>query len=697
MKKNRTPPMPWLESKPVAPVTKKPHTIKKHGRRWADPYFWLRNKMDPAVMRTLANENHHFKVEMRPLNKTVKRLYGEMKRRVPPADSTAPAPWGPYEYRSEFRKGAQYRRLVRRLKGAGKSDEVILDENKIARGKKYFALGGLAISPDHRYLAYATDFDGSEKYAIHIRDLERGNELAESLSMSSGSMTWAADSRHLFYVVIDKNLRPYRVYRHERGCPAKTDVLIYEEKDPQQFISVERSCSGEYIFIESHGKVTSEIWYLSAADPRAELRCFAKRTEGHEYSVEHTDDQFFIRSNLRSRNFQVFQTSVHRPLLAQRWKLLGARTGMSVKTDDVYRVGLHAFKEFLVLQERYRGLPQVRILDLASQRSHVIRFPDATFDVEIDRANYEFETETLRLTYSSPVQPTQTLAYHMRLRRFSVLKEERVKGYDPRRYRCERVMVKSHDGARVPLTLLSLRSRKPGGPGYLYGYGSYGYSLPDSFGMMRSALSLVDRDFVYAIAHVRGGAEMGRKWHDDGKFLKKMNTFKDFAACGDFLIRSGLVDKRRLGCAGGSAGGMLVGATMNLRPELFAAVAAHVPFVDVLNTMLDASLPLTPLEYKEWGNPAEKKYFNAIRKYSPYDNVQATELPYLFVTAGLNDPRVTYWEPAKWVARMRELRTSNKMLLFKINTGAGHFGTSGRLSHLLERAEEHAFMLRALS
>lgn len=696
MNKKQSPSKLWLESKPINAVVQKKHTIRKHGLTWSDPYFWLREKSNPAVMRVLEAENDHFKRELRPLKKTVDRLFREMKRRVPPADSSAPAPWGPYEYRSEFRKGAQYRRHLRRLCGS-KKDEIVLDENVIARGKKYFDLGGLTISPDHQHIAYAADFDGSEKYSIRIRNLETGKDSSEQLVMSSGSMIWASDCRHLFYVVIDKNLRPYRVYRHERGRPAKTDVLVFEEKDPQQFVHVSRSSSGQFIFIESHGKITAEIWYLRASDPRADLRCFAKRDEGHEYSVDHAGDRFYILSNLRSRNFQVFETSSHRPLSAKGWRLLDAKTGMSAKTDEVYRVGLHAFKGFLVLQERYRGLPQMRILDLTTQRNHVVHFPDAAYDVDIDGANYEFETDMLRLTYSSPVQPTQTLAYNMKTRRFVVLKEEKVKGYDPRRYRCERVMVKSHDGTRVPMTLLSLRSRKPGGPGYLYGYGSYGYSMPDSFGMIRSALSLVDRGFVYAIAHIRGGSEMGRKWYDDGKFLKKMNTFKDFIACGDHLIRSGLVDKRRLGCAGGSAGGMLVGASMNLRPELFSAVAAHVPFVDVLNTMMDASLPLTPIEYKEWGNPAEKKYFNLIRRYSPYDNVQTGELPYLFITAGLNDPRVTYWEPAKWVARLRERRTNNKMLMFKINTGAGHFGASGRFHHLVEKAEEYAFMLKALS
>lgn len=673
-------------------VRKRENTIRLHGKTWSDPYFWLRDKKNPEVMKVLRNENEHFQSEMKPLKKRVSALYRELKRRVPAADSSVPAKWGPFEYRSEFRKGDEYKRHLRRKIG-DKSWTVYFDQNKAAKGKKYFALGGFDVSDDHRWIAYSSDFDGSEKYSIRMRDLSSGKECRETLLNSSGDCAWAADARHLFYVVIDKNLRPYRIYRHQRGTSPQTDELIFEEKDPQQFLSLSKSSSGDFILIESHGKVTSEIWYLRSADPLGSWTCFEPRREGHEYSLDHGGTRFYVLSNARHQNFELFSApapiaGVH-PRRAQ-WSLV--EKGQSA----IYRTSISVFKDYVVLGERADGLPQYRVLDLKSHRSHTIDFPDAAYEVSLDGGNHEFETNKLRIVYSSPVQPDQVREYDMRNRKQTVLKTQKINGFQRSRYKCERLFVRSHDGVKVPLTVVSRVGRKKSGPGYLYGYGSYGYSMADSFGRFRDAYSLIDRGFVVAIAHIRGGSEMGRHWYESGKYLRKMNTFHDFNACGEFLIRSGRVAKARLGIAGASAGGMLVGAALNLRPDLYGAVAAHVPFVDVLNTMMDKSLPLTPTEFKEWGNPDEKKYFDVIRKYSPYDNVAEREYPPLFVTAGLNDPRVTYWEPAKWVARIREKRTNKNALLFKINMGAGHFGASGRFGHLVEKAEEYAFMLKAL-
>lgn len=676
------------QSPPRAP--KFPQTFKNHKDIRVDDYFWLRDRKHPDTMKYLNAENKYFESHMKPLQKLKTKLFKEMKSRIKENDSTVPALEGNFLYSSKFKKGKQYAIHVRKPKNGG-AEKVILDGNTLAKGKKYFQLSGMDLAPNENILAYGVDFDGSERYSVHFKDLKTGKNLSEVLKNSSGSCEWAKDNQSLFYVVLDANLRPYRVYRHTLGENSKKDTLIFEEKDPQQFISLYQSESKDYIYIHSGGKITSEVWYLRADDPHGEFKCIEPRREGLEYTVMDRLGEFWILTNYKAQNFQVMKTSVNKTA-RKYW------TSVFKNSDKILRDEIHVFADYLVISEREAGLPQIRIYDFNKKKDHLISFADKAYEVAVAAGNREYSTQVLRISYSSPITPDSIIEYDMKSRKSKVLKVKEVKGHKTANYTCERVWIKSHDGVKVPMTLVYRKGfkRNSEAPGYLYGYGSYGMSIPDSFPARRDVFRLIDRGFVYALAHPRGGSEMGRSWYEDGKFLKKKNTFKDFIACADYLIKNKWVAKDKLAACGGSAGGMLMGACMNMRPELFSVIAAHVPFVDVINTMFDKDLPLTQTEYKEWGNPEDKKYYHYIKSYSPYDNVERKAYPHLFVTCGLNDPRVTYWEPAKWVAKLRELKTDSHSLIFKTNMGAGHFGVSGRFDHLWEQAEEYAFILNAL-
>ncbi|QDK38727.1 S9 family peptidase [Bdellovibrio sp. NC01] len=667
-------------------ASKHPTTFKNHGDTRVDDYFWLRDKNHPETMPYLHAENAYFQSVMKPLQAFKNKLFKEMKARIKENDSSVPAPDGSYLYTTKFKKGKQYAIHTRKPKKGGR-EVVILDGNVVAKGKKYFALASMHISAEENTLAYAVDFDGSERHTIHFKNLKSNKILKDTLLNSSGNGMWAADGMTYFYVVLDANLRPFQVWRHTLGEDVKNDVLVYEEKDAQFFVGVEKSESEDMLYIHTGGKITTEVWYLSAHEPHGHFKCIEPRKEGIEYSVTDREGEFWVHTNYKATNFQIMKTSLQKPG-RKNWKTF-------IKNSDaILRTGLMMFKDFMVITEREGGLPQIRIYDFTKKKDHLVSFADKAYDVSLG-ANREFETEALRISYSSPITPDSVIEYNMKTRKSKTLKTKEVKGHKKANYVCERVWVKSHDGVKVPLTLVYRKGLKKNGkaPGYLYGYGSYGMSIPDAFPARRDVFRLIDRGFVYALAHPRGGSEMGRYWYEDGKFLKKKNTFLDFNACGDYLIKSGLVAKDKLAACGGSAGGMLMGACMNMRPDLYSAIAAHVPFVDVINTMFDKDLPLTQIEYKEWGNPADKKYYKYMKSYSPYDNVEAKAYPTLFVTCGLNDPRVTYWEPAKWVSKLRELKTDSNTLVFKTNMGAGHFGVSGRFDHLWEQAEEYAFIM----
>lgn len=671
---------------PMAP--KHPKTFKNHKDVRVDDYFWLRDKKHPDTMKYLNAENKYFENHMKPLQKLKTKLFKEMKSRIKENDSTVPAPDGNYLYSSKYKKGKQYSIHVRKPKKGG-TEKVIFDGNVIAKGKKYFHLSNLDLAYDENLLAYGVDFDGSERYSVHFKNLKTGKKLSEVIQNSNGSCVWAKDSQTFFYVALDANLRPYQVYRHTMGENPKKDKLVFEEKDSQYFVSLYQSESKDYIYIHTGGKVTSETWLLRADEPHGKFKCFEPRKENLEYNVMDRDGEFWIHTNYKATNFQIMKTSLKKTG-RKHWKTFFKGS------DKVLRQGLSVFADYLVISEREGGLPQIRIYDFKKKKDHLISFSDKAYDVSMGGGNREYHTDVLRIAYSSPITPDSIIEYNMKTRKSKVLKTKEVKGHKKSNYVCERVWVKSHDGVKVPLTLVYKKGFKKNSKaaGYLYGYGSYGANIPDAFPVSRDVFRLIDRGFVYALAHPRGGSEMGRSWYEDGKFLKKKNTFKDFIACGEYLIKNNWVAQDKLAACGGSAGGMLMGACMNMRPDLFKAIAAHVPFVDVINTMLDKDLPLTQIEYKEWGNPEEKKYYKYMKSYSPYDNVEKKAYPHLFVTCGLNDPRVTYWEPAKWVAKLRELKTDSNTIIFKTNMGAGHFGASGRFDHLWEQAEEYAFILK---
>ncbi len=673
---------------PQAP--KIPHKMVKHGDVRIDNYFWLRERENPETMKYLKSENAYFEAYMAPLKKLKERLVKEMKSRIKEDDSSVPAPHGEWLYYRRFKKDQQYAVELRRPKSVKGKEQVLLDGNAVARGKKYSRLIGQTVSHNHNIFAYAGDFDGSERYTIYFKDLMTNEMMRDKINNSSGSYLFANDNKTVFYAVLDENLRPYRVYKHTLSTNMKKDVLVFEEKDSKHFVNLSKSASDNFIFIESHGQITSEVWYIDAHNPSLSPRCIQPRIEGLEYDVEHGGDYFWVRTNHKAINFRIMRAELADPVL-KNWK------EFIPHNPKIMITSVNLTKGYIITTQRENGLPQIRIDDLESGKSHIVDFFDSAYMVSVHPDNFEYDTKVLRMNYASPITPPCVIDYDMETRQSQVMKTTFIKGHKKTNYICERVLVKGHDGTEVPLVLTYKKGLKKDSrnPTYLYGYGSYGMSIPNDFPnpAIYDTYRLVDRGFIHAVAHIRGGGEMGRRWYEDGKFLKKMNTFKDFISCAEYLKSSGYCANDKLAMAGRSAGGMLVGACMNLRPDLFNVVVAGVPFVDVVNTMLDKDLALTQLEYEEWGNPEKRNYYRYIKSYSPYDNVKKTVYPPVFVTGGLNDPRVTYWEPAKWVAKLRELKTDKNTLVFKTNMESGHFGATGRFDRLGPCAEEYAFIL----
>lgn len=684
-----------LVSEPIAPEV--PHTHEKFGDKRNDEFFWMQNKSDPKVIAHLKRENAYFEKKMQPLTGLKKKLFKEMKSRHLENESSYPYKDGNYEYWIEFKKGLKYARRLRKNIFSNRK-EVYFDENLEAKGHDYFSLGSLSFAPDQTTLAYCIDVAGDEIYNFRFRSFssqpQKNSDSAKSevLRNCSSYHAWSKDSRYFFYVKLDHKQRPYQVYRHLIGSSPKKDKLIFHEKDPQFFVSIENSLSGEFIYINSGSMITSETWYLRSQEPTEEFRCIQERKEGIEYSIQDRQENFWMLTNAKAQNFKLMIAPI---------EFNGKRkwTVFQKEVSSNYLESFLILNSYLILSERILGLPQIRIYDLnlKTKKSKLLKFPDEVYNVSLG-ANPDFYADFIRLQYSSPVTPSSVIDYNLNTLQSSIRKTTQVTGHNAKNYICKRVWVKSHDQVKVPMTLVykkSLRLDK-NTPAYLYGYGSYGSVIPDAFPARRDVFRLIDRGFVYALAHIRGGAEMGRHWYENGKFLKKKNTFKDFIACAEYLIKNKYTNPKKLTIAGGSAGGMLVGACANMRPDLFQNVVAHVPFVDVLTTMLNKDLLLTQIEYKEWGNPEDKKYYHYMKDYSPYDNVTAKNYPNFFVTAGLNDPRVTYWEPMKWVARLRKTKLDKNIILFKTNMGAGHFGVTGRFDHFWETAEEYAFIIGQL-
>ncbi|MCB9993405.1 MAG: S9 family peptidase [Hyphomicrobiaceae bacterium] len=678
---------------------KRQHNSTHHGVERQDPYFWLRADNwqevmhDPDVLpqdiRTyLEAENAYFEAEFETPNAALSEtIYKEIRGRMKEDDSGVPSPDGPYAYNSKMAEGKQYPILVRTPR-AGGEETVLIDCNVEAEGSDYFGFGGAAHDETHRLLAWSADRKGSEFFTIRVRDLDTGTELPDIIEKSSGGAVWTHDSTAFLYVEQDQNHRPYRVRKHVLGTEQADDPILYTESDSGFFVAVGETHSRQFLLIEAHDHQTSEV-YLLDANAATGPRLVEPRKVGREYSVEEADGVLFIHTNEgNAEDFKIVTAPAAEPGVRNWTDLVPHREGVLILSSFV-------IKGRLIRLERADGLPRIIIRDLASGAEEPIAFEEEAYALGVS-AGYEFDTDTIRFTYSSPTTPTQVYDYNCGTSERTLRKEQEVpSGHNPHDYVARRIHARAPDGEEVPVTLLHRAATKLDGsaPCLLYGYGSYGMSMPAGFSI--STLSLVDRGFVYAIAHIRGGEEKGRHWYREGRGMKKQNTFTDFIAVADHLAEAKLVDGKRIIAQGGSAGGMLMGAVTNMRPDRFEGIIAQVPFVDVLNTMLDDSLPLTPPEWPEWGNPiTSKEAYDYIASYSPYDNIGAKDHPAIFALAGLTDPRVTYWEPAKWVAKLREHKTDTNPLYLRTNMGAGHGGASGRFDRLKEVALTYAFAIR---
>lgn len=673
------------------PVARRVDTwVTLHGHTRLDPYAWIRDdaRKNADVLAYLEAENSYTKQMMKPTEALQERLFQEIKNRVKETDLSVPYRRRGYYYYTRTEEGQQYAILCRKAGSLDGTEEVYLDQNALALGHAYFDLGDTDVSLDGRYLAYSTDTDGSETYNMVIRDLE-ADRLEEDRIENMETVAWAGDGQHLFYTVRDAAKRPYRIYRHRMGTAQSTDELIYEEPDPLYNAALSRTRDDVYLLIGSTSSTTSEWRILEARAPTGPLRLIEPRQVDHEYDLDHHDGTFFIRTNSGARNFRVVTTPESALGRAHWTEILPGRPG--VKVDDI-----DAFKDFWVAWEREQGLSRIRITRFADGATHYVDFPEAAYAV-FGSGNAEFDTPTLRFNYQSLIQPPAVFDYEVATRQRTLLKQTEVLGgYDPTQYVTERVMVPTYDGLAAPLALVYRRDvpRDGSAPLLLYAYGSYGIPMDPTFSHAR--LSLLDRGVVYALAQVRGGGELGEEWHDQGKMMFKRNTFADFIGCAEWLITHRYTSSRRLAIGGGSAGGLLIGAVVNMRPDLFRVALAKVPFVDVLNTMLDDTLPLTTGEYLEWGNPSEAAAYHYMKTYCPYTNIAPQRYPALLVTAGLNDPRVGYWEAAKFVAKLRSTKLDDNVLLLRTNLGAGHAGASGRYDAWKEVANDYAFLLRQL-
>ena len=675
-----------LATPPVA--AKKPHVETHHGIELSDDYAWLRDPgypevTDPEILAHLAAENAWFDQRMASHQPRIDALFKEMRGRIKEADKSVPQKDGNWLYWIEFEEGAEYKKWWRRPV-AGGPDELVLDEVALAEGKDYFRLGAIAVSNDGAKLAWSVDDNGSERLTARVKVIATGEVLPDEIPGTLSSLVWVGHDKGLVYSLANEQWRTDNARLHWLGQPNETDVELYHEDDEGFRVGASLSANEEWLIIGTSDHETSEVRVVPAAEPLADPILIWPRETGVEYDVELIEDIVFIHSNKTHENFSVEFAPLTEPTVT---------APLVTGSDDVYLTGFDLFRDFWVLESRVRGLDQIEVRYYGDpDRVEPIVFPESSYSAGLGD-NPEWAVDKLRLSYESMVSPATVYDYHLADQRLEVLKVQELPcGYDASLYVTERLEIAARDGTKIPVSVVMRKDRVGAGPLHLYGYGAYGIAIEPGFSTTR--LSLVDRGFAYAIAHIRGGDDLGRAWYKAGKLERRTNTFTDFVDVAKGLIERGLTEAGKISISGGSAGGELMGAVINSDPELWGAVVAHVPFVDVLNTMLDASLPLTPGEWPEWGNPIEDKAaFELIRSYSPYDRVTRQDYPPLLVTAGLNDPRVTYWEPAKWVARLRELKTDSNELLLKTNMGAGHGGKSGRFESLKETAEEFAFIL----
>lgn len=679
-------------------AAQKPHTTDIHGLQLQDDYFWMRlsdeqkaakelDAQTTEVVDYLKAENAYTKEAMAPTEGLQEKIYEEIVGRIKKDDESVPVLDKGYWYYSRYEEGKEYPYSCRKKGSMEAAEEVMLDQPSMAEGHNYFAIGGRSVSPDNNLLVYGVDTISRRQYTLYIKDLSTGEVFADRIPETTGGATWANDNKTLFYTKKDPlTLRSSQVYRHVLGTDVSEDVLVYEEKDETFSCGIGKTKSEAYLMIASYATVSTEYRFLDANDPNGEWKVLQPRERDLEYSVSHYGDDFYIVTNRNAKNFKLVKTSTDATTYEHWEDVLGHR-------DDVLLEGIEIFNRWLVVDERKNGLTQIRLIRWDGSEDKYIPFNDPAYSAGVG-ANPDFNASRLRYGYTSMTTPSSVLEYDFDSGEITQLKQQEVLGgtFDPANYVSERLMVEARDGAMVPVSIVYRKGTERNGknPLLLYAYGSYGASMDAGFSVAR--LSLLDRGFVYAMAHIRGGSEMGRHWYEDGKLFNKMNTFNDYIDCGQAMVDEKFTSSDHMYAMGGSAGGLLMGAVMNMAPNLFNGVIAAVPFVDVINTMLDESIPLTTGEFDEWGNPKDKAYFDYIMQYSPYDNVAAQDYPHTLVTTGYWDSQVQYWEPAKWMAKLRDVKTDDNLLVMQCNLEAGHGGASGRFERIKEVALEYAFM-----
>jgi len=673
---------------PEAPIAKRvPKTLEIHGDSRIDDYFWLKDRENPEVIAYLEAENAYLDAKLGHTKAFQEKLFEEIKGRIKQDDSSAPYKYKDYFFYTRFEEGKQYPLFCRKPGSLDTPEQIMLDVNKLAEGHDFCQVSGIRGNEEQKLAVYGVDFVGRRFFTLRVRDLATGQDLPDTIDNVTGNVVWANDNRTLFYTRQDpETLRSFQVYRHTLGTPTSEDVLVYEEKDDTFSVGVYKTKSREFIVIASRQTLSDECRYFSANDPTAEPVVFAPRERGHEYGIDHYNGRFYIRTNKDAQNFRLMRAQTGATEVAAWEEVVPHR-------PDTLLESFELFDDYLVLGDRREGLARLRVVPWDGAAPHEVDFGESVYEAGLGM-NPEGNTTTLRYEYTSLTTPNSTYDYDLKSRERTLIKRTPVLGgYDPANYFTERLWATARDGARVPISIVYRKDFKKDGTGPLLmqGYGSYGISSSPAFSSVR--LSLLDRGFAFAIAHVRGGEELGRAWYENGRQKQKKNTFSDFIDCADFLVREKYTAPDRLYATGGSAGGLLMGAIMNMRPDLFHGIVASVPFVDVITTMLDDSIPLTTGEYDEWGNPHREDDYQYIRSYSPYDNVEPKAYPNLLVTTGLHDSQVQYWEPAKWVAKLRTMNTGNSVILMKTDMSAGHGGASGRFDQYKETALKYAFIL----
>lgn len=676
-----------IPNPPVAKIEAKVDT--SFGDIRTDNYFWLRQRGDSAVIAYLEEENAYTKAMMKHTENMQEDLYEELLGRIKETDEEVPVKEGDYFYYSRTEEGQQYKIYCRKKGSLEAREEILLDVNNIAEGHEYCAVGVYKISPSHQLLAYSIDTSGSETYDLYVKDLSTGKLYDDVIPNTSWTAEWGNDNQNIFYTIDDAARRPYKLFRHRLGDSVENDLLVYTETDEKFFLYIAKTKSKKYLLQYSESITTTEIHFLDADNPAGDFKIIHPRQQDMEYDIEHHGSDFYVKTNDNAKNFKLMKTPIRSPDKSNWREVIAHRKAVKIENVEV-------FENHLVIYERENGLENIRIRSLQTGDDHYIEFPEAVYGLRT-QSNPEFESDQLRFMYYSMVTPKTIYDYNMNTKDRQLKKEYEVIGYDKSLYETKRIFAEAEDGTQIPISIVYKKDFRQDGtrPLYLYGYGSYGASMEPSFSSNR--ISYLDRGFAYAIAHIRGGSEMGRYWYDEGKLLNKKNTFTDFIACAEYLIKENYTISSKLVIRGGSAGGLLMGAVLNMRPDLFEVAVADVPFVDLINTMMDASIPLTVTEYEEWGNPNDSIFYTYMKSYSPYDNVDAKVYPHLLITAGLNDPRVQYWESAKWTAKLRANNLGDNWLLLKTNMDAGHGGSSGRYDYLKDVAFRMAFIFDRLN